>query len=292
MFATPLRIEHSRSHSINPRRGGGIDVNAISSSIARDFLSFSTRDIDAHRKVDYWDEQASSVITDLHVEPSHERAFEASLKAAEFGGIGFIDAFSTPTRVTHTRPAAQGLKSPSYLVHMQLSGTCVNRQMNREVILRGGDFVLCDSTLPCELLLGGDNRMLVLRIPQPTLKRRLVNPDLHINRHISGNRGVALLMSCFTERFWDECQRSIAPAASDRLAETLCDLLAAALAEAGPMPFDRSAKQTLLKLRIRQFVDANLADPGLTPRTVARNFNITALFVHMLQLGGDESLAE
>ena len=125
------------------------------------FVTYTTHGIASHRKVEFWDEHASDVITSLHVEPARETVFEASLKAAEFGGIGFIQAGSTPTRVVHANGPATRQSGAAYLVHMQFKGTCVNRQANTEVVLGPGDFVLCDNTLPCELLLSGANDMLV-----------------------------------------------------------------------------------------------------------------------------------
>lgn len=256
------------------------------------FVTFSTRGVAAPRKVELWDEHASDLITRLHVEPARGVAFDASLKAAELGGLGFIEAESTPTRVVHAHSSASGGGAAAYLIHLQLRGTCVNRQASREVLLGPGDFVLCDNTLPCELLLGGDNIMLVLRIPQALLKRRLPAPEVYINRHMPASRGGSLLAARFASLLWEQWQRGVSPVIADRLADSACDLLATAFMESGCAPLDGSTVQRLWRLRLRRFVDACLGDPNLTPTQVARHFKISPRYVHKLYAREEESVSK
>jgi AraC family transcriptional regulator, positive regulator of tynA and feaB len=256
------------------------------------FVTFSTRGVAAPRKVQLWNERASDLITLLRVEPSRGIDFEASLQAAEVGGIGLIEAASTPTRVVHTRSAESCAEAAAYLIHLQLHGTCVNRQASREVLLGPGDFVLCDNTLPCELLLGGDNLMLVLRIPQPLFKRRLPTPEVYVNRHMSADRSGGLLATRFASLLWEQCRRGVSPVIADRLADSVCDLLAAAFMESGCAPLDGSAVQRLWKLRLRRFVDSRLSDPNLTPTQIARHFKISPRYVHKLYAREEESVSK
>lgn len=255
------------------------------------FVTYSTQGIAPHRKVEFWDEHASDVITSLHVEPVRETAFEASLKAAEFGGIGFIQAISTPTRVVHAHGPAARTGSAAYLVHMQFKGTCINRQANTEVVLGPGDFVLCDNTLPCELILGGENDMLVLRIPQAVLRRRIPTPEVYINRHMRGDYGSSFLASSFVGLFWERCQRDVSQPTADRLADSVCDLLAAAFLDSGAAALESSTVQTLWKLRIRRFIDLNLGNPQLTPSLIAQYFKISPRYVHKLYANEDEAVS-
>jgi AraC-like DNA-binding protein len=254
------------------------------------FLSYSTHDVPTHRKVAFWDEHASDVITHLHVEPGQEHAFDASLRAAEFGGVGFIEAISTPTRVVHSHGLAR-TSAAAYLVHIQCRGTCINRQAHTEVMLEAGDFVLCDNTLPCELVLGGDNTMLVLRIPQELLKRRIATPELFINRHMSGDRPACLLATRFVSEFWQQSQNALSAMAADRLAGTVCDLLSTAFMEYTDVSLEMSSVQAVWKLRIQHYIDQHLGDSNLTPTTIATHFNISPRYVHKLYASGAEAVS-
>jgi len=255
------------------------------------FVTFSTRGVAAPRKVELWNERASDLITRLHVEPARGVAFDASLEAAEMGGIGLIEAASTPTRVVHAHAAANRGGAAAYLIHLQFRGTCVNRQASREVLLGPGDFVLCDNTLPCELILDGENVMLVLRIPQQLLKRRLPTPEVYINQHMPASRGGSLLAARFAAIVWEQCQSGVSPVIADRIADSLCDLLAAAFMESGCARLDVSTLQLRWKLRLRRFVDSRLADPNLTPTQIARHFKISARYVHKLYAREEESVS-
>lgn len=255
------------------------------------FASYSTQVVAPHRRVEFWNEHASGVFTELRVQPDRDVAFEASLKAIEFAGVGFAEAVSTPTRVIHSQGRA-GQGSPSYLIHLQRSGACLNRQMNSEVLLEAGDFVLCDSTLPCELILRGDNRMLVLRIPQAALRRRLPTPEVFINRHMPGQVGTSGLVSRFVNLFWEQCQAGMDRAAAERVADTICDLLATSFLDSYKQPVDGSTVQTLWKLRIRRFIDLHLSDPELSPATIAAHFRVSPRYVHKIFAGEDEAVSK
>lgn len=254
------------------------------------FVTFSTQGVTPPRKVELWNERASTLITRLHVEPARGAAFDASLRAAEVGGIGFIEATSTPTRVVHAHSAESRGGAVAYLIHLQLRGTCVNRQASREVLLGPGDFVLCDSTLPCELLLGGDNVMLVLRIPQLLLERRLPMPEAYINRHMPASRGGSIIAARFAALVWEQCERGISPLIAARLADSVCNLLAAAFMESGSA-LDGSTVTMQWKLRLRQFVDSRLDDPNLTPTQMARHFKISPRYIHKLYAREEESVS-
>jgi len=260
--------------------------------MAESFVQYSTQAVAPHRRVEFWNERASGVITDLQVEPDREIAFEASLKAVDFAGIGFAEAISTPTRVVHSHGLASRAPSPVYLIHLQRRGTCLNRQVHTEVLLEAGDFVLCDSTLPCELILGGDNSMLVLRIPQAVLKRRLPTPEIFINRHMSGRSGTSALVSKFVNLFWEQCQSDMETVAAERLADSICDMLATSFMDSSRQPLDGSTVQTLWKLRIRRFIDLHLGDPELVPATIANHFRVSPRYVHKIFASEDEAVSK
>lgn len=254
-------------------------------------MTFSTRGVATTRKVELWNEHASDLITQLHVEPERGVAFDASLRAAEMGGISFIEAASTPTRVVHAH-ASEGIGGrAAYLIHLQCRGTCINRQAGREVHLGPGEFVLCDNTLPCELLLGGDNLMLVLRIPQQLLRRRLPMPEGYINRHMPAAGGGGLLAARFAAIVWEQCQSGFSPLIMDHIADSVCDLIAAAFLECGGARVDASTLQHRWRLRLRRFVDSHLTDPNLTPTQIARHFKISPRYVHKLYAREEESVS-
>lgn len=255
------------------------------------FRTCSTSDVAAHRRIEFWNEHASNVITDLRVQPDERTSFAASLQAVDIAGIGFAEAVSTPTRVVHLSASTHRTPEPCYLIHLQRGGTCLNRQLRTEVLLEPGDFVLCDGTLPCELLLGGDNRMLVIRIPQDVLKRRLPTPEAFVNRHMPGAGGASGLVSRFAGDFWDQCRLGVEPTTAERLADTICDLLATAFVDAAGQSVDDSTVQALWRLRIRRYVEQHLGDCDLSPQSIAREFRISRRYVHKIFATDEESVS-
>lgn len=254
------------------------------------FQTCSTNAVAAHRRIDFWNQNASTFFTDLRVQPKDRSNFSASLQAVEIAGICFAEATSTPTRVEHVQDAGRA-PAPCYLVHLQRDGTCVNRQLCTEVLLQTGDFVLCDGARACELELAGDNRMLVIRIPQSVLKRYLPTPEVFINRHMPGGSGASGLVSKFANSFWDQCQAGVEPATAERLAHTTCDLLATALMDIAGNAVDETTVLSMWKLRIRRYVDQHLWDPELSPLRVSEKFRISRRYVHKIFAGDEETIS-
>lgn len=262
--------------------GAGLSgARSIRCTMSEGFTTYSTQGVAPHRRVEFWNEHASGLITALQVQPAGAVDFSASIKALDIAGIGFAEAVSTPVRVLHLHKLAQGRHEPYYLIHLQRSGSCLNRQINSEVLLEPGDFVLCDDTLPCELILGGDNRMLVVRIPQSVLKRRLPAPEVFINRHMPGRRGTSGLVSQFVNLFWDQLD-GIQTLAAEKVVESICDLLATCFIDSDKRQPDASTVQTHWKLRIRRYIDQNLTDPDLAPTSIASHFRVSPRYVHKL----------
>ncbi|MFO1466279.1 MAG: helix-turn-helix domain-containing protein [Steroidobacteraceae bacterium] len=252
------------------------------------FTSCSTSGVAPHRRVDYWNEQVSGAITSLQVQPVRESELEADLTAAEFAGIQFAAVRSTPTRVVHT-PQRQAQES-CYLLQLQRAGHCVNRTQGSEAQIGPGDFVLCDNSVPYELNFSDHNSTLVLRMPQWLLKRHLATPEAFVNRPMSGDAGASALTSHFIGMFWDQCRSGIGASAADKLAESICDVVAAAFIDSDHKVLDCSTVQTNWRLRICRYIDRHLGDPDLGPVGIAAHFRVSPRYIHKLFEHQDEAI--
>lgn len=249
---------------------------------------FSTSDAPAHRRVALWNEHASRAMTGLRVEPPRLTEFDAAYEAAQMQEVGFVEARSTRAHVTHLPVCGA---DPAYLIHLQRTGTSLNRQAGREVTLRPGDFVLCDLAQPCALDLSDDNTMLVLRIPAASLRRRMANPELFTNLHMRGDRGASSLASRFAALLWDSREAEAGPTATAKAAEALCDLISAAFQEARPQAEGSSAR-VLHRLRIQRHIEARLFDPDLTPASLAAELRISPRYLHRVFSTEEESIGK
>lgn len=256
------------------------------------FISCSTSGVAPHRRLDYWNEQVSGAITTLQVQPAREGLFDANLMAAEFAGINFVAVCSTPTRVVHTPPGVRYAQDQYYLLQLQRDGHCVNRTPGGETRIGPGDFFLCHNAVPYELTFSDSNSTLVLRMPQSLLKRHLATPEAFINRPMSGSAGAGALVSGFIGMFWDQCRSGMEGPAADKLADSICDMVAAAFIDSDRKLLDCSSVQTMWRLRICRYVDRNLGDPELDPARIAGHFRVSPRYIHKLFEHQDEAVCK
>ena len=254
------------------------------------FISFSTSVVAPDRRVDYWNEQVSGAITNLQVQPVLDGGFDAELMAAQFAGINFAAVRSTPTRVLHRPQCMQPGQEPCYLLQLQRDGHCVNRAPGFHAQIGPGDFFLCNNSMPYELVFADFNSTLVLRIPQRLLRRRVATPEAFVNRPMSGGAGACALVSKFIGMFWDQCQAGMDPDTADRLADSICDMIAAAFIDSDRTLLDCSTVQTIWRLRICRYIEQYLGDAQLGPARIAAHFRVSPRYIHKLFERQDEAL--
>lgn len=260
--------------------------------MALQFDSFDTAGWPSNQRVQLWNARASSKITRLSVRPTGAAIFNARMKTAMIGDVTFVEALSTAVLVNHLTGQDPRSGTPGYLLHLQRSGRSINRQLDREVVLESGDFVLCDAAAPCQLDLSADNAMLVLKIPRASLQRRMPIADMFLNRRMAGGTGASSLASTMIGKLWEQSQAGLPAGACHRVLDMACDLVAMALLQddAGPLARQTAAQMRLL-LAIRRYIDTRLADADLTPPRIADHFRISVRYLHKIFAASDSSVS-
>lgn len=173
----------------------------------------------------------------------------------------------------------------SLLVSVQLRGTCVVRQEDREAVLRPGDIALYDASRPYDLVFpGGDHRQAVLVVPPAETKTR----DLllrHTAVRVSGGQGTGFAVSALMSALPGSIQDTAAPHA-EQLAQSALDLLALSFT-ANPAP---GHVEELLD-RARVFIEAHADDPGLNPGRIATGLYVSLAQLHRTFRGSDTTVS-
>jgi AraC-like DNA-binding protein len=178
-----------------------------------------------------------------------------------------------------------------FFLHLQLEGESVSRQDGRECVLREGDLTLCDSTRRYELVFTSANRMLVLGIPNSTLRRQVGCPESLAAIPMPGGRGASGLLSQLLRKYWSEYHLGLNEQAGGRVAVAILDLIGAAYADLPQALADRSSLGTAHRIRIINFIEAHMNDPDLTPTRIAEACKMTTRYLHHLFSDEDETVA-
>jgi AraC-like DNA-binding protein len=253
--------------------------------------SFSTAGLNPRHKLEIWNERASESFSPLVSEPEDIRMFNGSIVRGKIGEVTVTEAYSEAQLVRHTRSHVARTKDSLFFLQLLLEGECVNRQDGREALLRNGDISLLDCTRRYEITFNGTNRMLVLGIPGPTLRRQVGCPEYLSAIAMPGRCGASGLLSQLLRSYWREYHQGLDQPVGDRISVAILDLIGAAYADIPQAMADRSSLGTAHKIRIVNYIESHLSDPDLTPTRVAEGCKMTTRYLHHLFSDQDETVA-
>jgi AraC family transcriptional regulator, positive regulator of tynA and feaB len=253
--------------------------------------SFSTAGLDPRRKLAFWNDRASESFSPLVSEPKDIRVFNGSIVRGSVGDMSLAEVYSEAQIVRHSRSHVARTRDAMFFMHLQLEGESLSRQDGRESHLRAGDFTLCDSTRRYDIVFTGANRMLVLGIPNSTLRRQVGCPECLAAIPMPGNHGASGLLSQFLRKYWGEYHQSLDEQTGSRVAVAILDLIGAAYADLPEALADRSSLGTAHRIRIVNYIEAHLNDPDLTPTRIAEACRMTTRYLHHLFSDQDETVA-
>ncbi|WP_416982479.1 helix-turn-helix domain-containing protein [Streptomyces sp. T028] len=200
-----------------------------------------------------------------------------------------------PLRVTTTEAGPQRVHASAYAtarftaddhvtVLLQDSGCVIIGQSDRRTLLQPGSLAFTDTTRPYTLTCPDLSRTHAFRLPPQSLGLREADRRRIAGTPVQPDTETAALVIPFLSRLADQAG-TYAPHLRPLLARNAADLLATLAAERlahdAPHP-DGDAAGTLLRLRIKGFIEDHLTDPDLTPRTIAAAHHLSVRHVHRL----------
>jgi AraC-like DNA-binding protein len=253
--------------------------------------SFSTAGLDPRRKLAFWNDCACESFSPLVSDPMDIRSFNGSIARASLGDLSIAEVYSEAQIVRHSRSHVARTRKSLFFLHLQMEGQSISRQDGREALLKAGDFTLCDSTRQYDIVFPDANRMLVLGIPDATLRRYIACPESLVAIPMQASTSISGLLSRFLRNYWVECHQKLDASAAERVTAAILDLLGAAYAEIPRGQSDHSSLGAAHRIRIINFIEAQLRDPNLTPTRVAASCRITPRYLHHLFSDQDETVA-
>ncbi|MDB6089915.1 MAG: helix-turn-helix protein [Gammaproteobacteria bacterium] len=256
------------------------------------FGTFSTEGLEQRRKLDSWDEIAGETFAPGVSNPVDAATLSGSLTCTQVGGLRMAELCSEPTIVRHTLARVGDTRDALFFLLLQLEGTSINRQDERDAKLSPGDFTICATARPYEITLPVPNRRLVIGIPDGLMRRHLACPDDIVAVRMSGVRGMTGLLSNFIKSFWACRSHAVDPAVALRMSYTLLDLIAAAYSVTPHARHEQSSLVAAHRVRIISYIEAHLRDPNLSPTSVAHACKITARYLHHLFTAESETVTQ
>lgn len=215
------------------------------------------------------------------------RPFSASIASNQLGPLRINTVLSGPAHVSRTHRLFSHDPEEYVLVGLQRRGTprVVAQDSGQEGVMRPGDMVILTSYRPYASVYVEPVEIVSVMLPRPALL--VPDSDLHslTGGVIHGDEGLARLLSPFLSRLADTAAAHT-PEVGEQLARNVTDLLATLCAERlGHDRIDAETAERALLLRIRFFINRNLARPDLSPESIARAHGISTRYLHKLFQG-------
>jgi AraC-like DNA-binding protein len=235
---------------------------------------FSTVDVAADERVEFWREMVRRHFVPLRVEPFADREFNGSAHLRSIAALDFARVHADPMRASRGWSHIERSASDEYFIGLHLRGLAVGDQDGRRAVLRPGDFALFDSARPYRIAFhsSGPFDHLIVRIPREQLDLRCPHLERATALAITAREGPGRLASTSL--------RTLAALDDGALfVDPVLDLLGSTLSMSAGLlaPPPRREQGSLGDLK--RYTINHLGDPMLSPDRVA-----SACFVSVRQL--------
>ncbi|MFW0797333.1 helix-turn-helix domain-containing protein [Gordonia sp. CPCC 205515] len=239
---------------------------------------------------DEWSAAVSSAFVPLTASPQVPVGrFRGGLEGAEIGGLRMIRVRGTGAEIRRSTRTIRRADPGVLKVALSVSGNSVVHQHDRTASLAPGDVTVYDTSVPYRLMLPDQFDMLVAVVD----RRRLPIGDRECidgtARTISGADGIgSILRPAMLALHPSEPMAGLAQAAA-LLEAAFLDLVAASLRTNGSA--DPPASGDAVYLAARDHIEAHLAEPNLSPASVAAHLRVSLRYLQKLFAANDETPA-
>ncbi|MDA5282692.1 helix-turn-helix domain-containing protein [Streptomyces sp. Isolate_45] len=262
------------------------------------FTVYDTADLPPEHRFEWWRETVSQGAGPTSITSDHPAGFTGSMGVLSLG-IAQIATMSFPTMRSERTPRLIRRSDPeTYELTLVLDGSMGVSQARREALLVPGHFNLWSSSRPYSSLGTGDpgaepSRAVVLHLPRALVPLPEAKVDRLLARALPSATGVGAVFARHLGSVVEEAA-TFTEGDGQRLGVLTWDLATAFLAHHLDAS-DRLPPHTrhqLLLTRLDLFIDANLADPYLSPPVIAARHHISVRLLHRLFAGRRETVAE
>jgi AraC-like DNA-binding protein len=243
---------------------------------------------DEVRDVDAWQGAVAGALLRFDVECSRPERFRGSVSRRRLGETSLIAMTSRPHRAV--RSAEHIDPHPAdYLLSLQLDGTAEFRQDDRVARVGPGDMVFYDSSRPVEIVSGDSYRSLRFPTagPDPADPRGHRRAGELTATTLGAARGLTPAVAGLLTGLHEALEHPGVRARPDSVlamarhaTELACTLFDDELARRGLLEAPDPHEE--LRTRIDRYIDEHLADPTLSPRSVAAAVFVSTRHLHAL----------
>lgn len=214
----------------------------------------------------------------LRVASLDDAPLDATLESYQVGALRMYRIEAPAHRVERDAGCGELPVDAAYKLVLQVHGSGVVEQHQQRVRLQPGGWVLYDPHSPYSVTNATRCTLLVAQVPRNLVAA--LRPGPHAGEFGGGNvAGLHGVFGTYLRALSDQLP-ALPDGAGQAVAESVLGLLGSALAEQRRDGGEPVPLPAVLKLRVRQYVQANLADPELSIPRIAEALRCSTRYLH------------
>ena len=228
---------------------------------------------------EHWKHLVAESFVPLAARTADADGFRGQMRSRVLDRMSIVEVTATSHEV-HRTPSliAQGHER-YFKLNLQLEGTGLLIQDNREAILQPGDLAIYNTNRPYTLTFEEQARTMVVIFPCDALSLPTDYVCQLAAVRMDGSTGLSGIVGQFIRQLSENLEVLNGPSGS-RLAANALDLVSTMLHWEMDIAPDRMKPQALLGVAVREYIDANLSDPLLSPASIAAAHFISTRHLH------------
>jgi AraC-like DNA-binding protein len=250
-------------------------------------------DVPVASRPEYLHEGLRAVLGPLNIRTDEGNELPDQVRAADLGALHIGELWaSRPGGANRTRHHIQRMEADLVKVDVVAQGEVDIEQDGRQARLHAGDYAFVDLARPAHWTNSSSVRVLAIAFPRQLLPLRADDTTKLTAVGLNADDGPGALFSS-TARQLARHLDHFDVASGVRVGTATLDLLTVALAgrldRGGGLPPD--IPQRVLIVRMRAFIEDQLADSDLTPSAIARAHHVSLRYLYKLFEGEQKSVA-
>ena len=253
--------------------------------------NYSTSHVARSVRVRYWNDLHGDAVSPLEITARDRSEFNALARIGDLGPLRFVQIDSAAATVAHDDRHVARTRERHFRLVLPVRGKIGLRHAGHDVMLEQGDFALLDDSMPYRIDFDEPNQSLCVAISPATIKAYLPAPGRLSGLRMSTARPLNKVASTMLVNLWTEIEtEELLPEQRPALARSLLQVLAASYAIDHACEVERSVVAAARRTEIKQYIEAHLRNPELSPRTIAAAMGFSRRYLRLLFAAENESI--
>lgn len=243
------------------------------------FNAFDTGAIAPHKRLAYWTEAICETFLTVDCRQQNDTPFHGEMKGCHLGSLDLIDVVSPPMEYYRGPAQLKGRADEHFQLVLQVTGTGILQQHERQAILLPGDVALYSASSPSSIAYPAGSRTIAVKVPRDSVISRLLGREQAMALSLKAASPFGAMIGGMVR----ECYGWGAEQGGrdePRLCNGMLDIMCFAFENSAGLGASAPRKSPLEQ--IKRYIREHLDDPDLHLDDVASRHNVSLRTLHRL----------